>query len=67
LDARTQLLYDGWQLFINGEAMQWPAAKAAGALKKLANERCLAGTELRRSASVSILYDWYRDGFLHLG
>jgi 50S ribosomal protein L16 3-hydroxylase len=66
LDARTQLLYDKRHLFINGEAMRWPAAAAASALKQLANERCLASAEPRRSASLSILYDWYRDGFLHL-
>jgi hypothetical protein len=46
--------------------MRWPAESTGGALKKLANERLLAGAELRRSGPLSILYDWYRDGYLHL-
>jgi 50S ribosomal protein L16 3-hydroxylase len=66
LDTRTQLLYDERHLFINGERMRWPAESTGGALKKLANERLLAGAELRRSGPLSILYDWYRDGYLHL-
>ena len=66
LDTRTQLLYDERHLFINGERMRWSAESTAGALKKLANERLLAGAELRRSGPLSILYDWYRDGYLHL-
>ena len=65
LDTRAQLLYDARRLFINGDAMIWPA-RAAGTLKKLANERRLSGAELRRSAPLEILHGWYRDGFIHL-
>jgi len=65
LDRRTQLLYDARHLFINGDVMAWPA-RAAGTLKKLANERRLTGAELRRSAPLKVLYRWYRDGFVHL-
>ena len=65
LDTRTQLLYDGRHLFLNGDAMSWPR-RSAGALKKLANERRLAGAELGRIAPIDVLYRWYRDGFLHL-
>jgi 50S ribosomal protein L16 3-hydroxylase len=65
LDTRTQLLYDPRHLFINGDAMAWPA-RCAGTLKKLANERRLAGAELHRSARLKILHRWYCDGFLHL-
>ena len=65
LDTRTQLLYDARHLFINGDAMAWPA-RAAGTLKKLANERRLAGAKLRRLRLPKVLYRWYRDGFLHL-
>ena len=65
LDTRTQLLYDARHVFINGDAMAWPA-RAAGTLKKLANERRLASAELRRSAPLEVLYRWYRDGFVHL-
>jgi 50S ribosomal protein L16 3-hydroxylase len=68
LDARTQLLYDERHLFINGESMAWPpgAIAIASAMKKLANERCLAAGELRSSAPISLLYRWYCHGFVHL-
>jgi 50S ribosomal protein L16 3-hydroxylase len=65
LDTRTQLLYDARHLFINGDAVPWPA-RGMDALKKLANERCLSGAEIRRTAQLDVLYRWYRDGFLHV-
>ena len=68
LDARTQLLYDERHLFINGEAMVWPsrASAAARTLKKLANSRSLSAAEVGNSAPLSLLYEWYRDGFLRV-
>jgi 50S ribosomal protein L16 3-hydroxylase len=68
LDARTQLLYDERHLFINGEAMAWPtgAPRTASALKKLANRRRLASGEIRGAAPISLLYQWYCNGFVHL-
>src|SRR5215831_8377519 len=46
LDSRTQLLYDDRQLYINGEAMPWPAQQAAF-LRQLANRRQVAAEALR--------------------
>jgi 50S ribosomal protein L16 3-hydroxylase len=66
LDLRTQLLYDGGQLYINGEVQPWPAAGAA-ALRQLANARALAAGTVDRlaPATLDLVYAWYRDGFLH--
>ena len=64
LDSRTRLLYDERNLFINGEALALPVSGRA-ALKRLADARRLAATEIDERAS-SLLYRWYRDGFLHL-
>ena len=66
LDTRTQLLYDPVHLFINGAALSWPAGGGA-TLRQLANTRSLAA---RLAASMPpetarILYNWYRDGYLH--
>ena len=63
LDSRTVLLYDERNLFINGDALAWPARSRA-ALKRLADARRLAAGEIDDRAS-SLLYRWYRDGFLH--
>ena len=68
LDTRTQLLYDPAHLFINGTALPWPAS-GGQALKQLANARALPS---RAAAGVppdaaAILYNWYRDGYLHAG
>jgi 50S ribosomal protein L16 3-hydroxylase len=64
LDSRTQLLYDERNLFINGEALAWPAQGRA-ALRRIADLRRLAGCEIDDGVS-PLLYRWYRDGFLHL-
>ena len=66
LDTRTQLLYDPVHLFINGAALGWPPGSSA-TLRQLANTRSLAA---RRTANMPpetarILYNWYRDGYLH--
>ena len=63
LDSRTRLLYDERSLFINGDALAWPAHGRA-ALKRLADARRLAAAEIDDRAS-TLLYRWYRDGFLH--
>jgi len=52
-------------LFINGEALAWPG-HGRSALTRLADARRLAATEIDDRAS-SLLYRWYRDGFLHFG
>ncbi|MEP6998516.1 MAG: cupin domain-containing protein [Betaproteobacteria bacterium] len=65
LDARTQLLYDGHWVFINGAAMARPRA-GARAIERLANVRGIGAGEPSRSAPAELLYRWYRDGYLHL-
>jgi 50S ribosomal protein L16 3-hydroxylase len=66
LDTRSQLLYDDRQLYLNGEAVAWPR-NGRKMLERLANVRALAPRELRTAAApaASILYDWYRHGFVH--
>ena len=64
LNRRTQLLYDATLVFINGEAVQPPAA-ARATLRRLANDRELPRGAIPRAAA-DILYRWYRDGFLNV-
>jgi 50S ribosomal protein L16 3-hydroxylase len=66
LDARTQILYNPAHVFINGASLPWPATGGA-TLRQLANARALAS---RQAGGLSpematILYNWYRDGYLH--
>ncbi len=67
LDLRTQLLYDARGLYVNGESLSWPVTGAA-ALRRLANARSLPGRTVGTAApaALSLMYDWYRDGCLHL-
>ena len=65
LDARTQLLYQGGRFFVNGEVViPRPAQRRPLAL--LADGRRLGGGALARAGLGDLLYDWYRDGYLHL-
>jgi 50S ribosomal protein L16 3-hydroxylase len=65
LDLRTQLLYDDASLYINGDALARPAG--AEACERLANERALAADRCARATRdvASLLYQWYRNGYLH--
>jgi len=66
LDLRSQLLYDDRRLFMNGIAHRWPSS-GAPLLRRLANERALPGVAVAAAApaAVVLMYDWYRDGYLH--
>jgi 50S ribosomal protein L16 3-hydroxylase len=66
LDTRTQLLYDPRYLFINGSALRWPDG-GGPTLKQLANDRALTPRAARGAhpRASTILYTWYRDGYLH--
>jgi len=66
LDTRTQLLYDPRHLFINGSALRWPEG-GGQTLKQLANDRTLPPRATRGAhpKASTILYTWYRDGYLH--
>ena len=68
LDLRTQLLYDDRHLYINGTVAKWPA-KGGESLRRLANARALASPGATRlpPEAAAILYNWYRDGYLHTG
>jgi 50S ribosomal protein L16 3-hydroxylase len=68
LDPRMQILYDTRHLYANGDALPWPAA-GAKTLRQLANARALPGPAVDRAApgALSLMYDWYRHGCLHLG
>ena len=68
LDLKSQLLYDDRHLYINGTALPWPETSRK-TLRRLANDRAVASTA---AGSVSrevatILYNWYRDGYVHTG
>ena len=68
LDLKSQLLYDDTNLYINGVAMPWPP-KGREVLRRLANERSLAPAAAARlpALAAAILYNWYRDGYVHTG
>jgi 50S ribosomal protein L16 3-hydroxylase len=63
LDPKTQLLYSGNRLFVNGEYLPMSGAKAE-LLKNLADKRSAPGTELRSLAA--LIAQWHRAGYLHL-
>ena len=65
LDMRSQVLYDEAHLYVNGDALAWPRSGVAS-LKSLANDRRLAARHLHGSPLLRLLYDWYRDGYLHI-
>jgi 50S ribosomal protein L16 3-hydroxylase len=63
LDPRTQILYDGRNVYVNGAALAWPQ-DVGTALKRLANRRRVPGADLSGATVLRILHEWYRDGFL---
>jgi 50S ribosomal protein L16 3-hydroxylase len=63
LDAKTQLLYRGNRFFINGDSFTLPA-RAAAAMRALADRRELAAGRLASSAG--LIGEWRRAGYLHL-
>jgi len=67
LDLRTQVLYDARRLYVNGDALAWPAGGAA-TLRRLANARSLSGRAVGAAApaALSLMYDWHRHGYLHV-
>jgi 50S ribosomal protein L16 3-hydroxylase len=66
VDRRAQLLYDRDFLYINGAAVTWPA-NGAGLLRSLADGRVLRPRDAAgmRPEAAAILYNWYRDGYVH--
>ena len=69
LDRRALLLYDRSNVFLNGVALE-SAGQDGTLIKRLANARHLSAPSFAgstRAALVTLLHQWYRDGFLHLG
>ena len=65
LDGRTQLLYGGTRFFINGEALTVPA-RAAPALRALADERAAEASRLARAGLGRLISAWQRAGYLSI-
>jgi 50S ribosomal protein L16 3-hydroxylase len=65
LDRRTQLLYDDTRYYLNGDDALLPDADRS-ALRTLADRRTLASTDCAAlaPATVQLLHDWHRHGFL---
>jgi 50S ribosomal protein L16 3-hydroxylase len=65
LDLRTQLLYDGRNVFLNGSDVQ-PPAGALGVLAQLGDARAIGGDALRRApaALLTLLHEWHGNGYL---
>lgn len=64
LDRRSQLLYVGPRFYLNGEAVNVPAATQR-TFAALADRRSLNGSDVA-AADAALLHEWYCDGFLHL-
>lgn len=67
LSLKTQMLYRGKHVFINGESFAAGRADKA-ILDVLANERKLDGTALAKASDdvMEALYVWYQDGWVEL-
>ncbi|MES2259076.1 MAG: cupin domain-containing protein [Pseudomonadota bacterium] len=65
LSRKTQMLYRGNHVFINGESFAISRADKA-TLVALANERALDGAALAQASDdvMDALYTWYQDGWL---
>jgi 50S ribosomal protein L16 3-hydroxylase len=66
LDPRSRLLFSGTIFFMNGEALRPPATAAAG-LRRLADDRKLAGPVRAARGFWDAVHGWYLQGFVHAG
>jgi 50S ribosomal protein L16 3-hydroxylase len=66
LDARTQILYDARNVYVNGVCVSWPRGSGS-ILRRLANQRRIAGAELNEAGVLRVLHNWYCDGYLAFG
>lgn len=67
LSRKSRMLYQGTNLFINGEPLSMPRADKAN-LTELANTKHLSGDALARSSvdAQETFYQWYKDGWIVL-
>jgi len=63
LDPKMQLLYAGARFFINGDAFTVPA-RAAAALRALADKRSLAASALARAGLGRLISQWQKRGYV---
>ena len=66
LSLKSQLLFAGERLFMNGEEVCAEGA-ALKWLTRLADERALSGLIVLPAAAGETLYDWYQAGYVLLG
>jgi 50S ribosomal protein L16 3-hydroxylase len=66
LDLKTQMLFRGRVVFINGERHE-AGARAARLLTRLADRRCLAPPFTLDDEAAARLYQWYRSGYIVAG
>jgi 50S ribosomal protein L16 3-hydroxylase len=68
LSRKTQMLYRGKHVFINGESFGVGKADKA-TLELLANQRRLDGDQFAAASDdvLDALYAWYQDGWVELG
>ncbi len=66
LDRRTKMMFDERHVFINGESFL-AQGRDALLMRRLANERCLAGADLKRASAGAqgLLQDWIEAGWMH--
>jgi 50S ribosomal protein L16 3-hydroxylase len=65
LSGKTQMLYHGTRIFVNGERVD-AGPRAAALLMRLADHRRLAPPLALDSEAASALYQWYRAGYIEL-
>ncbi len=67
LSRKTRMLYTGQYVFINGESFQVRRSDQK-ILRQLADNRCLAGAQVRDSGKdvSEALQQWYADGWLEI-
>lgn len=65
LDFKTRMLFDADTLYVNGESSK--PADGFAALKQLADRRQLAPDLRLGDEAATLLYRWYRAGYIHAG
>lgn len=65
LDPKSQLLYSGRRFFINGDSFT-ATARAAGALRRLGDERSASASTLAAAGLASLISDWQRRGYVRV-
>jgi 50S ribosomal protein L16 3-hydroxylase len=70
LDHKSQLVYEGKSVFINGEAIKIQEAAARKRIFRFADERTINAEDFvtlaHYSSVVRQLYEWYLAGWIHV-